>query len=412
MSNFPAPSPFAAAWPLDPAVVMLNHGSFGACPRVVLDRQQALRERIESEPVRFFMREIESLLDASRETLAGLLVASTDDLVFVRNATSGVNGVLRSLRFEAGDEILMTDHEYNACANTVRWVAERTGARAVLAQVPVPVVSSDEIVERIMERVTDRTRLALLDHITSPTAVVMPIERLIARLAERGIDTLVDGAHGPGMLRLELERLGAAYYTGNCHKWLCAPKGAAFLHVRRDRQRELHPTVISHGLNSRRPGHSRFQDEFDWTGTDDPTPWLCVGDSIRFLESFEGGLAGVMRRNAALAREARELLCSRWGAAPICPVEMLGSMAAMALPPSPGKSEPQTANETGSAFAIHPLQTALFERFGVEVPVFFWGNPPQLILRVSAQLYNSRAQYEYLAEALGILLREKHEKTP
>jgi isopenicillin-N epimerase len=395
--TFPVPSPHSSAWALDPAVVMLNHGSFGACPRVVLERQQALRERLEAEPVRFFLREMSPLLDAARAALAALLGAPASDVVFVRNATEGVNAVLRSLRFEPGDEILTTNHEYNACSNAARFAAERAGARLVVAKLPVPICSADDVVERIMEHVTPRTRLALVDHITSPTAIILPIEQIVARLNARGIDTLVDGAHGPGMLPLDLERLGAAYYTGNCHKWLCAPKGAGFLHVRRDRQADIHPAVVSHGFNTPRPGYSRFQDEFDWTGTDDPTPRLCVADAIRFLESFEGGLAGVMEHNRRLAREARDVLCSRPGVRPVCPAEMLGSMAAVVLPAeldvtAPGQSSP--------AAEIHPRQTMLFEQFAIETPVFYWPERPQLILRVSAQMYNSLGQYEYLAEAL------------
>lgn len=398
LPSFPKPALEFSAWPLDPRIVMLNHGSFGACPRAVLARQQALREQLEAGPVRFFMREVDGLLDESRAALAQLVGAVPQDVVFVRNATSAVNGVLRSLPFGPGDEILMTDHEYNACANAVRFTAERTGARAVVVRLPVPVGSPDEIVERVLEHVTDRTRLALLDHVTSPTAIVLPIERLVEQFNARGVDVLVDGSHAPGMIALDLERWGAAYYTGNCHKWLCSPKGAGFLHVRPDRQQGIHPTVISHGWNSPRPGHSRFQDEFDWVGTDDPTPWLCVGEAIRFLESFEGGLAGVMRRNRTLAREAREILCSRLGVEPVCPAEMLGAMAAVRLPDEKNSSGTDGA---GSAFDIHPLQTELWESYGIEVPVLSWPARPRLVLRISAQMYNSREQYEYLADALG-----------
>ncbi|NLE37009.1 MAG: aminotransferase class V-fold PLP-dependent enzyme [Pirellulaceae bacterium] len=404
MNPLPAPSPFSSAWSLDPTVVMLNHGSFGACPRVLLERQQVLRDQIESEPVRFFMRELTPLLDGSRETLARLLGASAHDVVFVRNATSGVNSVLRSLAFEPGDEILMTNHEYNASANAANYVAERSGARVVVVDVPVPVASPDEIVERVMEHVTGRTRLALFDHITSPTAIIFPIEELVARLDARGVDVLVDGAHAPGMLPLELERMGVAYYTGNCHKWLCSPKGAGVLYVRRDRQEGIHPAVISHGFNYHRPDYSPFRDEFDWTGTDDPTPWICVGESIRFLESIEGGLAGVMRRNRELTLEARAILCERLELRPVCPVEMLGSMFAGFLP---DETETPAMDSAGPAGAIHPLQTELMERFRIETPIFHWPKSPHLILRVAAQLYNSAAQYEYLAESLATLLAER-----
>jgi isopenicillin-N epimerase len=242
-------SPHAYAWALGPNVILLNHGSFGACPRVVLEGQQRLRDAMERNPIGFFMRELEPLLDRSRQALADLVGADARDLVFVRNVTEAVNSVLRSLRFAPGDEILTTDHDYNACRNVVEFVAERAGAKVVVASVPLPIESPEEVVDRVMAAVTDRTRLAVLDHIASPTAVVFPIEELVRQLDGRGVDTLVDGAHAPGMVPLGLDRLGAAYYTGNCHKWLCAPKGAGFLHMRRDRQEGLHPAVISHAYN-------------------------------------------------------------------------------------------------------------------------------------------------------------------
>ena len=261
-------------WSLDPAVIMLNHGSFGACPQSVLRRQSALRLRMEAEPVRFLVREMQPLLDQSRQALAELIGSEAENVVFVSNATAGINAVLRSLRLRSGDELLVTNHGYNACSNVARYVAERAGAVVVTVDVPVPVASHEQVVEAVLARVRDRTRLAMLDHVTSATAVVFPIEELIRQLSEQGVDTLVDGAHAPGMVPLKLKQLGAAYYAGNCHKWLCAPKGAGFLYARPDRQDGLQPPVISHGYNQPRPGYTRFQDAFDWQGTGDPTPWL------------------------------------------------------------------------------------------------------------------------------------------
>jgi isopenicillin-N epimerase len=219
-------STYARAWTLDPRIAMLNHGAFGACPRAVLELQQRLRAEMEQEPVGFFLRRMQPLLDESRRTLAALVGADPADLVFVRNATTGVNSVLRSLRFQPGDELLVTDHSYNACRNAVRFVAQRAGAQVVVAALPLPVESPRQIVDTVIARVTGRTRLAVIDHVTSPTAVVFPIEELVRQLRERNVDTLVDGAHAPGMIPLDLGRIGAAYYAGNCHKWLCAPKGS------------------------------------------------------------------------------------------------------------------------------------------------------------------------------------------
>ncbi len=289
-------APFSSHWGLDPEVRFLNHGSFGACPTAVLQRQSELRARMEAGPVRFLHREIEPLLDEARAALAAFLGADADDLAFVTNATTGVNTVLRSLRFAPGDELLTTNHEYNASRNALEYAASQWGAKVVVAKLPWPVPSADAVVDAVMAQVTPRTRLLLVDHVSSQTALVMPVARLISLLRERGVETLVDGAHAPGMLPLSLRSLGAGYYTGNCHKWLCAPKGAAFLHVRRDLQPALKPLVVSHGHNATRTDRSRFRLEFDWTGTHDPTAALCVPESLRVVGGLmPGGWPEVIR---------------------------------------------------------------------------------------------------------------------
>jgi isopenicillin-N epimerase len=385
-------------WQLDPGITFLNHGSFGATPRAILEKQSELRAQMEAEPVRFMVRELEPLLDASRARLAELLGASTDDLAFVPNATFGVNSVLRSLDLDKHDELLVTSHEYNASRNTLEYVAALAGAKVVAVEVPFPIDSPDTVVARVLERVTERTRLLLVDHITSQTALIFPLERLVAEMSARGIDTLVDGAHAPGMLPLDLTRLGAAYYTGNLHKWVCAPKGAGFLHVRRNRRPSIRPAVISHGANAGRRDRSRFHLEFDWIGTLDPTPWICAGDSLDYLAGLlEGGWSEIMRRNHELALRARDLLCARLGIPHPAPDEMLGSMAAMPLPDG-------SADEAPSLYG-DPLQDELLHRFNIEVPIVPWPHAPKRVLRVSAHLYNTIDQYGRLADALGELLR-------
>ena len=369
-------------WTLDPSITYLNHGAFGATPREVLDKQAEYREQMEREPVRFFTRELEPLLDAARSSLASFLDADFEGLAFVSNTTAGVNAVLRSLDLDKFDELLVTNHEYNASRNALDYVAGVAGAKVVVVDVPFPIDSSDVVVERVLAAVTERTRLFLIDHITSQTALILPVERLVRELASRGIDTLIDGAHAPGMLPLDLRAIGAAYYTGNLHKWVCAPKGAAFLYVRENRRRTTHPVSISHGANSPRTDRSRFLLEFDWTGTFDPSAWLAVPTALSFINT------DLMRRNRELALRARDLLCSALSISPPAPDAMLGAMAAVPLPDGPAEA----------------LQDALFFSHQIEVPVFPWPAPPSRVLRVSAQLYNEVADYEKLAVALPGLI--------
>jgi isopenicillin-N epimerase len=307
-------NPLRSHWTLDPEIRFLNHGSFGACPRPVLALQQELRARMEREPVLFLARELEERVDAARAALAPFVGAAVEDLVPVANATTGVNAVLRSLRFEPGDEILLTNQGYNACRNVAEFVAERTGARVTVATVPFPLRSSGEVLAAVFAAVTPRTRLALLDHVTSPTGLVFPLAELVRGLRERGVEALVDGAHAPGMLPLDLGALAPAYYTGNLHKWVCAPKGAAFLYVRRDLQAAVRPPVLSHGANSPRTDRSRLRLEFDFMGTDDPTPFLCGPECLRFLGGVvPGGWEGLRRANRELVLRGRALLCTALG---------------------------------------------------------------------------------------------------
>jgi isopenicillin-N epimerase len=381
------------AWLLDPEIRFLNHGSFGACPRVVLDLQSELRARLEREPVDFYLRQLERLLDEAREQVARFVGARADDLGFVRNATTGVNAVLRSLRLEPGDELVVTNHGYNACTNVARHVAERAGARVVTASFPFPLASEDEVVTAVLGATTDRTRLVLLDHVTSPTGLVLPIGRLVRALDERGIDALVDGAHAPGMLDLDVSAIGAAWYTANFHKHTCAPKGAAMLWAREDKQADLHPAVISHGYNSQRK-RKRWLEEMDWQGTDDPTPWLCVPLALRTVGSLlDGGWPAVRAHNRALALRGREILCDALGLEAPAPASMIGSLAAVPL--WDGEDAPP-----GSALELDPLQVALFEEDRIEVPLPPWPWAPHRLVRISAHLYNRVEEYEALAAAL------------
>ncbi|HEX8154236.1 MAG TPA: aminotransferase class V-fold PLP-dependent enzyme [Thermoanaerobaculia bacterium] len=376
-------------WLLDPGITYLNHGAFGATPRVVLERQRAFQEQLEREPVRFLARELEPLLDAARRAVAEFVNADAGGLGFVPNATAGVNAVLRSLDLDQHDELLVTTQEYNASRNALDHVAWRSGAKIVEVEIPFPIESAAAIVDRILERVTDRTRLLLVDHVTSQTALIFPVATLVAELAARGIDTLVDGAHTPGFLPLDLQALGAAYYVGNLHKWVSAPKGAAFLYVRPNRRRTIHPVAISHGANSPRGDRTRFLLEFDWTGTFDPSAWLSVPEALRFIGALApGGWPEIMRDNRELALRARNAVLDRLAIARPAPDEMLGAMAAIPLP-------------DGDA---DRLQDRLLFDHHIEVPVIAWPAAPNRLLRISAHVHNTFEEYERLAGVLPALL--------
>jgi len=386
-------------WRLDPAVTFLNHGSFGACPEAVLEVQREWRDRMERQPVAFLDRELPGLLDATREAVGSFLGADPAGLAFVPNATTGVNAVLRSLRFEPGDELLSDDHEYNATLTTIQAVAARAGATAVLARIPFPIVDEAAVVDAFLAALTPRTRIVVVSHITSPSALILPVERLVREFAARGIDTLVDGAHTPGQIPVDLEGLGAAYYAGNGHKWLCGPKGTGFLWARADRRDRVHPTITSHGFNDPRADRSRYKLEFDWVGTVDPTGVLALPAAIDWLARLEpGGWPGLMAANHELALAGRDRVAAALGVAAPAPDAMLGAMAAL---PVPGR----TSDQDGAMLAAHLVEE------GIELPIVGWpvrgarrsigDAPASVLLRVSAQRYNEPADYDRLAGALG-----------
>jgi isopenicillin-N epimerase len=384
-------------WNLDPSVTFLNHGSFGACPTAVLDRQRELRDRLEAEPVRFLDFELPGRLDAARVAVGRFLGADPEGIAFVPNATAGVNTVLQSLRFAPGDELLSDDHEYNATLNAMRAVAARDGARVVIARIPFPIQDPGQAFDAILGAVTPRTRLVVVSHVTSPTALILPVKPLVAALASRGIDTLVDGAHAPGMIPLDLDGLGAAYWTGNGHKWLCGPKGAAVLWVRADRRDRIHPLIVSHGANSPIVDRSRFRLEFDWTGTPDPTPYLALPDAIDWMAALPGGWPQTMAQNHALALAGRDLVATVLGVDPPAPDSMLGSMAAL---PLDAVADEAAATELGRELRVEDH---------IQVPIGPWpvraaradGAAPRILIRISAQRYNEPADYERLAVSLA-----------
>ncbi len=383
-------------WLLDPAIAHLNHGSFSAVPVPVLEAAERWRRLWERDTTQFVGAEWEPALDLARAAISDLVGARAENLVFVHNATAGVNAVFRSIDLTPGDQILTTNQNYNACVNVLRFVAGRSGAEVVSMPLPFPIDDPAEIVDAVIAAVTPRTRYALLDHVTSSTGLILPIERLVTELEAAGVAVMVDGAHAPGMIPLDLEELGASYYTGNNHKWLSAPKGSGFLWVRPDRADGIMPNVISHGWSDERADRPRLHLLFDYQGTDDPSAHLALPDAIAFLETLHPqGLKGLMERNRELVLTQRQRLCRLLGIALPSPDSMIGSLAAVPLPPAQGDAP------TGF---IDELSRKLRSEHLIQVPVFVWPEWPHRLLRISAAAYNDQADYDRLLEALPAAL--------
>ncbi len=371
---------------LRPGVTYLNHGSFGACPRPVFERYQAWQRELEAQPVDFLGRRFAALMRSARQSLAAFVGADPDDLVFVPNATTGLNAVARSLRLAPGDEVLTSDHEYGALDRTWTFLCERAGARYVRQPIPLPVSSPGEVADAVWAGVTPRTRVLFLSHITSTTALVLPVAELARRARERGIVSVIDGAHAPGQIALDLAALGADFFAGNCHKWMNAPKGSAFLFARRAAQPLLEPLVVSWGWRPERPGPSRFVDEHEWQGTRDIAAYLSVPAAIEFMREHDW--SSVQLRCHELAARARDAVNGVTGRAAISAGSdpWFAQMATMALPPCDHEL----------------LQRRLWDEFAVEIPTFSWNGASYI--RVSIQAYNDDADVATLVRGLGRLL--------
>jgi isopenicillin-N epimerase len=388
MPPLPSPSVLRTLFLLEPGLVFLNHGSFGACPAPVFEAYQQWQRELERNPVAFLGRRSAGLLRGARERLAAFLGASADDLVFVPNATTGVNIVARSLRLSPGDEVLSTDHEYGACDATLRMVCERAGAVLRRVTLPLP-FEPGEFVPRLMAAATPRTRLIFASHITSTTALIFPLGELCAQARALGVLTLIDGAHAPGHIDLHLDTLGADFYTGNCHKWLCAPKGSAFLHARSDLHHTLHATVTSWGYVAGTQGHTGFdaytgrtvlERRLQWQGTRDIAAWLAVPAAIAFQQRH--AWAQVRQRCHAQAVALMQRTAARFGLPVIGQPEDFGQMVPLPVP-----------HQDAAA-----LRERLFEQHRIEVPVT--QHAGRTFVRVSVQGYNTEADLQALESAL------------
>lgn len=371
-------------WTLDPDITFLNHGSYGACPRAVLAAQRSWRDRLEEQPVRFMQGILPEALRGSAARLAGFLGARGEDLAFVENATSGVNAALRALALRPGDEVLTTNHVYPAVRNAIRHICGGQGAVPVEAPVPFPLDGPQAVIDALAAKLGPRTRLVVVDAVTSPTATLLPVAEIAALCRAHGVPLLVDAAHAPGMVPLDLPALGADWVTGNAHKWLFAPKGCAFLWASPEAREGLHPTVISHGLGR------GFTAEFDWVGTRDPSACLSVGAAIDFWQALGG--PALMARNRGLADQAAHLLADAWRSDVGQPAAMRGAMASVALP---ARLQPGSA-DLAAAKAVHDWLGA---EHRIEIPIMAFAG--RLWARLSVQAYNEIEDYQRLADAVG-----------
>lgn len=377
-----------ANWTLDPEVTFLNHGSFGATPRCVLEAQSRLRAAMERQPVEFLDRVLRPQLDGALAVVGELLGTSGRNLAFVPNATYGINSVVKSLRFEAGEELLIVEHGYPAIIKTLQCVADRTGAKLVRVSVPFPVESPEEISRAVIAALSERTRFVVIDQITSPTAMLLPVKAVIEACRQRGILCMVDGAHAPGMIPMNLDAMAPDFWSGNLHKWVCAPKGAAALYVRPELAAMIEPTVTSHNFTM------KFPEEFFWTGTDDPTAYLSVPSAIEFMGSL--GWARLHAHNHALARYGRRVVAEMIdGSLPVPDSpEYYGAMAIVEFPQRVKFATLERARE---------FQSQLYREYRIEVPMMQVEG--RTFVRISAQAYNAPVQYERLGEALRALTK-------
>lgn len=375
---------------LDPDVIFLNHGSFGATPKPVIDAYHSWQVKLEHQPVRFLGREINELLLGARRILGAYLNAAADDLVFIPNATHGANIIARSFQLGPDDEVLSTDHEYGACDYAWEFVCQKTGSRYIRQSIPLPLQANEEIIEHFWKGVSPKTKVFYLSHITSSTALRLPVKQICKRARELGILTVVDAAHSPGQIPVDLQDLGADVVFGNCHKWMLSPKGSGFLYVRREVQSMIEPLIVSWGYHASDEiaTGSQFIDYLQWTGTHDPAAYLSVPDAIQFMQ--ENGWDCVRHVCHELLRKAIEMICELVGMEPLYPLDS-NFYAQMGIAPLPNTD-------------LAVLKKRLYDEYRVEVPLIKWED--RKVIRISVQGYNSQEDIDALIGALEVLLPE------
>lgn len=380
-------------WQIDQTITYLNHGAFGACPQEISDEFRGWQQKLESSPARFILRALDENLAESRRVLSEFTGAEAGGMALVSNATHGVNTVLKSLNFKKSDEVIITNHIYPACLNALRYIQSQQGLVITMVDIPLEGVTAGMITRRVLEAVSPATRLVMLDHVTSPTALVFPVKAIVDELNHRHIESLIDGAHAPGSLPLNIGEINPTYYTGNCHKWMCLPKSCGFLWVRDDARKNIVPLAISHAWGEK----ATFEEKFHWQGTADWSAALCIPFAVRLIEKqTAGGWKGWMEQNHQLVTRGRDIVCQALRITPPCDSSLLASMAAI---PVPGKPQPVSLGYN----SVDRLQEWLYQNYAIEVPVFQWPDSNHRVLRISAQQYNYQEQYERLSQILGSL---------
>lgn len=375
---------------IDSHIIFLNHGSFGATPRPVFRKYQKYQKDLERQPVEFLGRQFPLLMAMCRQHLAKLLNADSNDLVFVPNVTTGINIVARSLNLTPSDEVLASNHEYGAMDRCWKYLSEIKGFRYINHSLGLPLTDIETLVDDFWQSVTPRTRVIFLSHITSPTAIQFPVKEICRRARELGILTVIDGAHAPGQVSVDLQEIGADFYTGNLHKWLCAPKGSAFLYARTSVQPLLHPLVVSWGWESDTPGSSQYIDEQEWTGTRDISAYLAVKDAIDFQARYRWD--EIRQRTHLLAAETQRRISNLTGIPPLHQDQPFW-FAQMAASPLPVECD------------IHFLKDALYDQYHIEIPLIRWNG--MNLIRYSFQGYNDARDMDALCTALNDLLSRR-----
>jgi isopenicillin-N epimerase len=391
--NFPTYSHLAKYWGLNKDIVYLNHGSFGATPTAVLEKQQQYQKEMEAEAIEFYIDNLPNLLNESKTALANFVGTSTHNIVFTQNTTTGVNTILKSIIGREGDEWLTTNHGYGACVHALKHYAAKNKCEVVVAAVDYPVKTEEDMIAAIEKSITPKTTIALIDYVTSASAIIFPVKKIIELLHSKGIKVIIDAAHCPGMIDFSIDDLQPDFFIANCHKWICSPKGSAFIYVAPEHQQMISPLVISHYNDSQVGEAAHWSNQFMWDGTHDYSAYICVKEALEHLPTLhQDGWAGIKKHNRELAFTAATKIAEALKVQLPAPKELLGSIINIPMP----------NGETPEKFFHHnqALKNKLFKRYNVEVPVFLFPKAPQQWMRISAQLYNSMEQYDYLIECL------------